>query len=68
MYSYRFSLHKYAPELSTIQKIRINKTKKTINVIKEKKLDSWTAYKIIVGEINPNNLLNDDFFNSLDVK
>lgn len=68
MYTYSFSLHKYAPELSTIQKIRINNTKKTINVVKEKKLDSWTAYKIIVGEINPNDLLNDDFFNSLDVK
>ena len=43
-------------------------TKKTINVVKEKKMDSLTAYKIIVGELNPNNLLTDDFFNSLDVK
>ena len=64
MNSYRFSLHKYAPELSTIQKIRINNTKKN-SVVKEKKLDSWTAYKIIIGELNPHDLLNDDFFNSL---
>lgn len=68
MYCYRFSLHKYAPELSTVQKIRINNTKKTISVVKEKKLDSWTAYKIIIGEINPSELLNDNFFNSLGVK
>ena len=63
MIIYRANVHRYSPEQSKIEKVRVNKKDKKYTVLESKELPD--AYYYIIGKKNIKECLNKEFFESI---